>query len=46
MTSWCTLTLASFTSCALGAAALQAVHAQAKPLIYYVVEVETTDADA
>jgi uncharacterized protein (DUF1330 family) len=46
MKSWCSLTLASLTGCALGAAALQAVHAQAKPLIYYVVEVETSDADA
>jgi len=30
----------------LGAAAVQSLHAQNKPPIYYVVEVETTDADA
>jgi len=34
MKSWCSLTLASLPGCALGAAALQAVHAQAKPLIW------------
>jgi hypothetical protein len=46
MKSWCTLTLATLAGYALGALVLQAVHAQTRPLIYYVVEVETTDADA
>ena len=46
MTSFSTLTLAVLTGCAIGAAALEGLHAQSKPPIYYVVEVDTTDADA
>jgi len=39
-------TVAAVVGCALGAALVQGVHAQAKPPIYYVVEVETTRPDA
>ena len=46
MTSYSQLTLAVLAGCALGAAALHGLHAQATPPIYYVVEVETTDAEA
>jgi uncharacterized protein (DUF1330 family) len=38
--------LAALTGCALGAAAVQSLHAQAQPLIYYVVEVDATEPDA
>ena len=46
MTSYSALTLAALTGCALGVAVLEGVHAQSGPPIYYVVEVETADADA
>jgi len=39
-------TLALLAGCGLGGAAMHALHAQARPPIYYVVEVETTDPDA
>jgi hypothetical protein len=41
-----TVTLAMLAGCAFGAAAVQGLHAQAKPPIYYVVEIDTTDPDA
>lgn len=40
-----TAILAMLAGCGLGAAAIQGLHAQAKPLIYYIVEVETTDPE-
>ena len=46
MTSYSSLTLAVLTGCAIGAAAFEGLRAQSKPPIYYVVEVDTTDADA
>jgi len=41
-----TLTLAMLTGCGLGAAAVEGLHAQAKPPIYYVVEIDSTNPDA
>ncbi len=41
-----TVILAMLAGCGLGAAAIHGVRAQAKPPIYYVVEVDTTDPDA
>jgi uncharacterized protein (DUF1330 family) len=41
-----TVTLAMLAGCALGAGAVQGLHAQAKPPIYYIVEIDTTDPDA
>jgi uncharacterized protein (DUF1330 family) len=41
-----TVTLAMLAGCGLGAAAVQGLHAQAKPPIYYVVEIDTTKPDA
>jgi uncharacterized protein (DUF1330 family) len=41
-----TMTLAMLAGCGLGAAAVQGLHAQAKPPIYYVVEIDTTNPDA
>jgi uncharacterized protein (DUF1330 family) len=41
-----TVTLARLAGCALGAGAVQGLHAQAKPPIYYIVEIDTTDPDA
>ena len=41
-----TVTLAMLAGCALGAEAVQGLHAQAKPSIYYIVEIDTTDPDA
>src|SRR5271156_854652 len=41
-----TLTLAMLAGCGLGAAAVEGLHAQAKPPIYYVVEIDSTNPDA
>src|SRR5271168_716228 len=41
-----TAILAMLAGCVLGAAAVQGLHAQAQPPIYYVVEVDATDPDA
>jgi uncharacterized protein (DUF1330 family) len=41
-----TVTLAMLAGCAFGAVAVEGLHAQAKPPIYYVVEIDTTDQDA
>jgi len=40
------IALAVFATVALGTAAMQALHAQAKPKAYYVVEIEVLDAAA
>jgi uncharacterized protein (DUF1330 family) len=46
MRTYYTVTLAMLAGCGLGAAAVQGLHAQAKPPIYYVVEIDTTKPDA
>jgi uncharacterized protein (DUF1330 family) len=46
MKTYYTLTLAMLAGCGLGAAAVQGLHAQAKPSIYYVVEIDSTNPDA
>jgi uncharacterized protein (DUF1330 family) len=46
MKTYATVTLAMLAGGGLGAAAVQGLHAQAKPPIYYVVETETTDPEA
>jgi uncharacterized protein (DUF1330 family) len=40
------VTLALLAGCGLGAAVVQGLHAQAKPPIYYVVEIDPADPDA
>jgi uncharacterized protein (DUF1330 family) len=39
------LTLAMLSGLAFGAAAVQALHAQTKPAVYYIAEVDVTDLD-
>lgn len=46
MNSKCKITLAMLAGAALGAGAIQALHAQAKPLAYIVTEVEVADEAA
>ena len=41
-----TVALSMLAGAALGAAAIQGLHAQAKPKIYYVAEIDVTDIDA
>jgi uncharacterized protein (DUF1330 family) len=41
-----TVTLSMIAGAALGAAAVQGLHAQAKPPIYYVAEIDVTNPDA
>ena len=41
-----TAALSLLAGVALGAAAIQSLHAQAKPPIYYVAEIDVTNADA
>jgi uncharacterized protein (DUF1330 family) len=41
-----TVTLAVLAGCAFGAVVVEGLHAQAKPPIYYVVEIDTADSDA
>jgi len=41
-----TVTLAMLTGFGLGAVAVQGLHAQAKPTVYYVGEIEPTNLDA
>ena len=41
-----TVALSMFAGAALGAAAVQGLHAQAKPPIYYVAEIDVTNLDA
>jgi uncharacterized protein (DUF1330 family) len=43
--NWHKLALAGIVGAALGAAAVQGLHAQAKPPAYLVIEVDVTDAD-
>jgi Domain of unknown function (DUF1330) len=45
MNTRCTIALAMLAGAALGAAAIQGLHAQAKPPAYIVIEVDVTDAD-
>jgi len=40
------MTLAAVVGAALGAAAMQALHAQAKPPVYTVTEIDVTNVDA
>ncbi len=41
-----TVALSMLAGAALGAGAIQGLHAQAKPPIYYVAEIDVTNADA
>jgi uncharacterized protein (DUF1330 family) len=41
-----TVTLAMLAGFGLGAVAVQGLHAQAKPPVYYIAEIETTNLDA
>src|SRR5262245_17045500 len=41
-----TVALSMLAGVALGGAAIQGLHAQAKPPVYYVAEIEVTDPDA
>ena len=41
-----TVALSMLAGTALGAAAIQGLHAQAKPPIYYVAQIDVTDPDA
>lgn len=41
-----TVALSMLAGAGLGAGAIQALHAQAKPPIYYVAEIDVTNADA
>jgi uncharacterized protein (DUF1330 family) len=41
-----TVALAMLTGVGIGAVAVQGLHAQAKPPIYYIAEVDVTDIDA
>jgi uncharacterized protein (DUF1330 family) len=41
-----TVALSMLAGVALGAAAIQGLHAQAKPPVYYIAEVDVTDPDA
>jgi hypothetical protein len=46
MKTWHTVALSMLTGVVLGAAAIQGLHAQAKPKAYTVSEIETLDAAA
>ena len=46
MKTYYTMTLAMLAGVALGAGAVQVLHAQAKPQVYYVAEVDVTNPDA
>jgi uncharacterized protein (DUF1330 family) len=46
MKTYYIVTLAILAGCALGAAAVQGLHAQVRPPIYYVVEIDAADPDA
>ena len=41
-----TVALSMIAGAALGGAAIQGLHAQAKPPVYYVAEIEVTNPDA
>jgi uncharacterized protein (DUF1330 family) len=46
MNSQCKMTLAMLAGAALGGAAVQGLHAQAKPPVYYVAEIDVTNPEA
>jgi uncharacterized protein (DUF1330 family) len=46
MKSYAVATVALIAGCGVGAAAVQRVHAQARPPIYYIVEMDTADPEA
>ena len=46
MKTYCTVALSMFAGAALGGAAIQALHAQGKPPVYYVAEIDVTNPDA
>jgi uncharacterized protein (DUF1330 family) len=46
MKTYSTVTLAMLAGVALGAGAVQVLHAQAKPQVYYVAELEVTNPEA
>jgi Domain of unknown function (DUF1330) len=41
-----TVTVAALAGMAIGAVAVQGLHAQAKPPVYYIAEIDVTNADA
>ena len=45
MKTRCTVTLAMLAGCGLGAVAVHSVHAQAKPPVYYLAEVDVAQQD-
>jgi uncharacterized protein (DUF1330 family) len=46
MKTHCTVTLAMLAGFGLGAVAVQGLHAQAKPPVYYIAEIDVTNPDA
>jgi hypothetical protein len=44
MKTWCTLTM--LAGVGVGAFAVQAIHAQTKPPVYYVTEIDVTNPEA
>jgi uncharacterized protein (DUF1330 family) len=46
MKTQCTVALSMLAGAALGAAAIQTLHAQAKPPVYYIAENDVTNPDA
>src|SRR5438067_583292 len=46
MKTWYTVVLSMIAGAALGSAAIQALHAQAKPPVYLVTEIDVTNPDA
>jgi uncharacterized protein (DUF1330 family) len=45
MKTWVSVALSMLAGIGLGAAAVQSIHAQARPPIYYVAEIEVTNLD-
>ena len=46
MKTYFTVALSMLTGVAIGGAAIQGLHAQAKPPVYYVAEIDTSNLDA
>ena len=46
MKMYLTVALSMLTGAAIGGAAIQGLHAQAKPPVYYVAEIDTSNLDA
>jgi uncharacterized protein (DUF1330 family) len=46
MKTYLTVSFAMLTGMAVGAFAVQGLHAQAKPPVYYIAEIDTTNLDA